>query len=478
MQIKRGTLLYRDSYRIIKTIGRGGFGITYLAEQVMTKRKVCIKEFFPKGFYKRDEGLNSVSLLSKDFAERMGRFKSKFMKEAQTIARLDHQNIVHVFDAFEENGTVYYVMEYIEGESLNDVVKRRGALVESEAVEFIRTVARAISYLHEQHIMHLDIKPANIVVRSRDNQPVLIDFGLSKHYDKQSGDATSTTPVGYSDGYAPIEQYQNGGVSSFSPETDIYSLGATLYYLVTGNVPPQAIVIVAEGLPELPKHISKSVCNVIMGAMAEKPRHRFHSIGEFLSKLDSCNVESLSTSTINQVEDTIIDISNSSSKRSESTVIDVTNSSQGDKTSFDKGGFVTQYSEEKKVQPKRVKTDKPASAQKSAKISEQNSEELSHKYKDSIISKMLSQIFFYESSIPLNFGFVLVSAWLVQLLLEWGIIWSILGPILLIGVSFSIYSRVMPLINNLCWAFILIDLLCFNCTCLDELIFPILALFK
>jgi serine/threonine protein kinase len=305
----------------------------------------------------------------------------------------------------------------------------------------------------------------------------LIDFGLSKHYDEKSGEATSTTPVGVSHGFAPMEQYKQGGVKEFSPETDIYSLGATLYYLVTGTVPPNAADVADEGLPELPKHISKSVCNVIMGAMAEKRRHRFHSIGEFLSKLDSCNVESLSTSTINQVEDTIIDISNSSSKRSESTVIDVTNSLQGDKTSFDKGGFVAQHSEKKKVQPKLVKTDKPASAQKSAKISEQTSEELSHKSKDSIISKVVSQIFFYESSFPLHLGFVLVSAWLVQLLFEWGVIWSIVGPILLIGVSFSIYSRVMTLINNLCWVFILIDLLCFNCTCLDELIFPILALF-
>ncbi|MBR2429089.1 MAG: serine/threonine protein kinase, partial [Alistipes sp.] len=237
MELKRDRLLQGGRYRIIESIGRGGFGITYLAEQVMAKRKVCIKEFFPKDYYKRDGDTGALTLSSDGFAESMNKFKAKFIKEAQTIATLNHANIIPIHDVFEENGTAYYVMDYIEGESLSDIVKRGGAMSERDAVAYIKQVASALEHIHEQQIMHLDVKPGNIMVRSKDNRAILIDFGLSKHYDATSGEATSTTPVGVSHGFAPMEQYQDGGVSTFSPETDIYSLGATLYYLVTGNVP-------------------------------------------------------------------------------------------------------------------------------------------------------------------------------------------------------------------------------------------------
>jgi serine/threonine protein kinase len=149
----------------------------------------------------------------------MSRFKEKFIKEAQTIAALDHPNIIHILDIFEENNTAYYVMEYIEGGSLSDVVKRCGALDEAIAVTYIRHIADALDYIHEQKINHLDVKPGNIMVRTKDDNAILIDFGLAKHYD-DGGDQTSSTPVGISHGYAPFEQYKSGGVSSFSPATD------------------------------------------------------------------------------------------------------------------------------------------------------------------------------------------------------------------------------------------------------------------
>ena len=258
MNLPSGTLLERGKYRIISTLGRGGFGITYLAEQVLARRKVCIKEFFPKDYYKRDEGSDSISILSQGQASTMSRFKEKFLKEAQTIAALDHPNIIHILDVFEENNTAYYVMEYVDGESLSEVVKRRGALAEGEAVEYVRQVASALEYLHERKIMHLDIKPGNIMLRSKDNHVVLIDFGLSKHYDEQSGEATSTTPVGVSHGYAPMEQYKQGGVSTFSPETDVYSLGATLYALVVGRAPAEAATLITESI-DFPQHVSSSL---------------------------------------------------------------------------------------------------------------------------------------------------------------------------------------------------------------------------
>ena len=288
MHLQSGTLLKRGEYRIINSIGRGGFGITYLAEQVNLHRKVCIKEFFPKDYYKRDEDSVSISLLSESFKENMSRFKTKFIKEAQTIATLNHANIIPIYDVFEENGTAYYVMDYVDGESLSAMVKSVGTLSERDAVGYIRQVAAALEYIHEQKIMHLDVKPGNIMVRTKVDHAILIDFGLSKHYDSESGEATSTTPVGVSHGFAPLEQYQDGGVSTFSPETDIYSLGATLYYLVTGNVPPQATVVAEQGLPQLGA-LSSNIREAIERSMSYLRKDRPHTIKEFLALLD--NVE-------------------------------------------------------------------------------------------------------------------------------------------------------------------------------------------
>ena len=285
MQLQSGTYLQGDKYRIIKTLGNGGFGITYLAEHELAGRNVCIKEFFPKEYYNRDDDSRNVSLGSNGSAEIMGRFKEKFIKEAKTIARLDHPNIIHIHDVFVENNTAYYVMEYIEGESLGDVVRRCGPLAEKDAVEYIRAVASALDYIHQRRIMHLDIKPANVMLRKEDNRAILIDFGLSKQYDAE-GNQTSSTPLGISAGYAPMEQYKQGGVQEFSPETDIYSLGAALYYLVTGNVPPQAAVIVESGIPALPAHLSSGVRNAIERSMEVQRRRRPHSVKEFLALLD------------------------------------------------------------------------------------------------------------------------------------------------------------------------------------------------
>ena len=285
MKLQPGTLLQGDRYRIIDVLGQGGFGITYLAEQIMAERKVCIKEFFPKEYYNRDEDSRSISLGTQGSAEIMELYKAKFVKEAKTIAKLDHPNIIHIFDVFAENNTAYYVMEYIDGESLSALVKERGALSEDEAVNYIKQVAAALSNIHEQRIMHLDIKPANIMLRKNDGKPVLIDFGLSKQYDAE-GNQTSSTPVGISAGYAPMEQYQQGGVKEFSPETDIYSLGATLYYLVTGVVPPQAAAIVDDGLPELPAHLSANVRNAIERSMEVQRKKRPHSMSEFVALLN------------------------------------------------------------------------------------------------------------------------------------------------------------------------------------------------
>ena len=283
MGLKQGTLLKNGEYRIEKVLGQGGFGITYLGVQVALDRKVAIKEFFMKGVCERDAETSQVSISNADNKELASRFREKFLKEARSIASLEHRNIVSVIDVFECNGTAYYVMKNIAGGSLADKVKQ-GALPEADAVRYIRQVASALEFVHSKRMMHLDVKPANILLDDTDSA-VLIDFGLAKQYD-DAGTQTSTTPVGISHGYAPMEQYRRGGVSSFSPATDIYSLGATLYKLVTGATPPEASDVGNEGLPVLPSGISLAVRSSIEAAMQFRIKDRPQSIAEFLEMIE------------------------------------------------------------------------------------------------------------------------------------------------------------------------------------------------
>lgn len=276
--LSTNTLLQNGKYKIEKVLGQGGFGITYLATQVMLDRKVCIKEFFFKEYCDRTPTGSVISTTSSN-KEIVMRFLNKFIKEARTISRLDHSNIIRILDVFEENGTAYYVMEYIDGCSLEDKVNRQGVLSENEAVEYVKQVGNALDYIHQNRINHLDVKPANIMIRKSDNKAILIDFGVSKQYDEQ-GSQTSTTPVGISYGYAPMEQYMPGGVNTFSPQTDIYALGATLYYLLTANTPPAPHQILTNGLI-VPSHISTPLVKAIRQAMEQNKSKRPANISAF-----------------------------------------------------------------------------------------------------------------------------------------------------------------------------------------------------
>ena len=287
--LKVGTLLENGKYRIEKVIGQGGFGMTYLGEQVNLGRKVAIKEFFMKEYCNRDEGDSKIYTLSQGSSELVERFRVKFVKEARSLARLRHPNIVSIIDIFEENDTAYYVMEFHAGGSLADKVKN-APLPEADAVKYIRQIASALEYVHSKQMMHLDVKPANILLDGEGNA-ILIDFGLAKQYDND-GRQTSTTPIGISHGYAPMEQYKNGGVSEFSPVSDIYSLGATLYKLVTGLTPPEANDVFEAGLPDLPATLSPQVCAAIEKSMQPRRASRPQNIGEFLSLLSEKLVHS------------------------------------------------------------------------------------------------------------------------------------------------------------------------------------------
>ena len=284
MQLSKGTLLRNGKYRIENVLGQGGFGITYLARQEILEREVCIKEFFMRDFCNRSETNSSVTLGTTANKELMERYLNKFIKEARTIAALEHPNIIHIHDIFKENDTAYYVMDYIEGESLAEMVKRRGPLPEEEAVAYIRSIADALKYVHERSINHLDVKPGNIMVRRADSRVFLLDFGLSKQYDT-TGNQTSSTPLGISHGFAPIEQYSPEGIKEFSPQTDIYSLGATLYYLITGATPPPASELFASELEGFPSTISASVKEAVGQAMKPQKKERPQSVNDFLKLL-------------------------------------------------------------------------------------------------------------------------------------------------------------------------------------------------
>ncbi len=232
--LQPNTTLQGGKYRIERVLGQGGFGITYLAVQTTLERNVAIKEFFMKDFCCRDN-----TLLTTGNAKIVEQCRKKFVKEARNLARLSHPNIIGVIDIFEENDTVYYVMPYLTGGSLEDYVKKHGTLSESESMKYVRQIASALKYMHEeQHICHYDVKPANILLDNKGNA-VLIDFGISKNYDA-FGHETTTTPIGMSEGYAPIEQYQQN-VEEFSPVSDVYALGATLFFLLHGKRPVSAV---------------------------------------------------------------------------------------------------------------------------------------------------------------------------------------------------------------------------------------------
>lgn len=285
--LKKGTLLQGGKYRIEQTLGQGGFGITYLAEQPMLERKVCIKEFFFKDYCERDESTSHVTLSTKTNRELVERFRGKFLKEARVISKLHHDHIVQIHDIFEENGTAYYVMDYIKGQSLGDIVKQKGAIDEFQAIGYIKDVASALDYIHSKSINHLDIKPSNIMLRSEDQRILLIDFGVSKQYDEGTFEGTTTTPVGISHGYSPAEQYRKNGVQSFSPQSDVYALAATLYKLLTGSTPPEAIEVQDEGLPLGPlqsRQVSTPTINAIVNAMKSRTQ-RTQSIAAFVAAL-------------------------------------------------------------------------------------------------------------------------------------------------------------------------------------------------
>ena len=285
MHLNPGTLLKGGTYRIERFINSGGYGCTYEAVHTSLDDKFAIKEFFVKDFCNREEDTFRVTVGTHSKKALVDKLKGKFIEEAKSIRKLHHNGIVRVSDVFEENGTAYYVMDYIEGRSLKEIVEAKGKLSETEALRYIRQVSDTLKYVHSKNMLHLDIKPGNIMIDEYDNA-ILIDFGASKQYDEESGENTSTL-LGKTPGYAPPEQMSNM-VMKFTPATDIYALGATMYKMLTGITPPESNLRSSGEveLEALPPYVDKVISDAIYKSLSLNKQIRPQSIAEFLKALD------------------------------------------------------------------------------------------------------------------------------------------------------------------------------------------------
>ncbi|OBQ42484.1 MAG: hypothetical protein AN484_17445 [Aphanizomenon flos-aquae WA102] len=226
-----GQLLKKGQYKIIDTLGQGGFGITYLAQDHKRKKQVAIKSLnvsFLKQRY-RDKYGNTDS-----FGEFLAQEQDKFNTEAMVLATFDHPHIVKVYpELFQENGLSCMVMEYVKGKNLEQYLYANGVFSESAGLEIIKGIGEALIYIHGRNYLHRDIKPANILLRESDNKAILIDFGLARevNFAELMSLTNAKTPV-----FAPPEQFENR--SNFTPALDIYALAATLYVIIAVHEPP------------------------------------------------------------------------------------------------------------------------------------------------------------------------------------------------------------------------------------------------
>ena len=291
-QLRPNTTLQGGKYRIERLLGQGGFGNTYVGYNTTFDERVAIKEFFMQGVNGRndDTGFVSVSLVTnvQQFEEQ----REKFKKEALRIRKLNNPYIIKVHDLFEENGTIYYVMDFVDGENLAERLKRTGEPFTIQEVEnILPQILDALKTVHEAGIWHLDLKPANIMLDKSSNV-TLIDFGASKQLNTQKGGATTSTAISYTNGYAPREQMEQN-YDKFGPWTDFYSLGATLYTLLTNKRPSLPTDIdddVTEdkhvALPFPLKVTNTNIHKLILWMMSTNRNLRPQCVEDILAKLE------------------------------------------------------------------------------------------------------------------------------------------------------------------------------------------------
>lgn len=282
--LRIGSVLHgpKRDYTVKNVLGQGGFGITYLVEgkvrvdNILVDAKFAVKEFFISSLCWRDDSQRLA--YSKSQSDIISRSLRAFVREADRLKSLNinHPNLLNINEVFEANGTAYYVMEYLNGGSLAQYIKQRGRLSWDETVALCKPIVDAVALLHTNQVTHYDIKPQNIMLVQDGNalRPVLIDFGLAKHYDAQ-GNATSTgLSGGYTPGYAPVEQYH--GIRSFQPTADVYALAATIYHCLTGHAPAAAETLDLDSVCDelLNLNVSAEAVNVLLQALDLRPTKR------------------------------------------------------------------------------------------------------------------------------------------------------------------------------------------------------------
>lgn len=267
--LKVGATLSNGKYRIDQYLASGGFGKTYVATNLAFDEKVAIKELFIKGVCGRNTDSQDVSVSLMENKRAFSAQQEKFRKEAKRLRKLTNPHIVKVYDLFDENGTSYYVMDFVEGESLSKRLKRtKKPMSESELMLILPQVLDALECVHNEGIWHLDLKPANIMIDAKGNVQ-LIDFGASKQLKNANGDSLSTSSaMAYTPGYAPSEQMEQN-IEKFGPWTDLYALGATMFNLLTMQQPPSPSDIDEDSHSalKLPKNISKKTEKLIFWLM-------------------------------------------------------------------------------------------------------------------------------------------------------------------------------------------------------------------
>ncbi|MEH2026144.1 serine/threonine protein kinase [Nostoc sp.] len=263
-----GTILQDGKYTLIQEIGRGGFGITFKATHQYLGQEVVMKT------------INERLRQHPDFAK----FEGQFQDEARRLATCIHPNIVRVSDFFVEAGLPYMVMEYIAGETLGDAFVLPGiTLPEATAIHYIRQIGAALQVVHNNGLLHRDVKPDNIILRLGTQEVILIDFGIAREF---NGGVRQTHTGLVSEGYSPIEQYMTQAPRT--PATDVYGLAATLYALLTAQVPMPALLRDREQMPsprELQPHLSAAVNQAVMRGMAVESRFRPATVAEWLQLL-------------------------------------------------------------------------------------------------------------------------------------------------------------------------------------------------
>ncbi len=274
-QLSQRTVLNKK-YLICRTIGEGGFGITYLAYDLVFNRPVAIKEYYPSGAVSRDAQSDAVILNLKENQKAFNRGLRRCIEEAKNLASLKNlEGIVRVLDFFAENNTAYMVMEYLDGISLKKYVQRKGKLSLETALTILHPVVSSLACVHDAGMIHRDISPDNILI-TRKGEVKLIDFGASK----QNVDDGRSLSIVLKQGFAPEEQYRTHGEQG--PWSDVYALSVTIYFCITGQLPPESIQRLYEDTLTPPSALGVSIKayqeKALLKGMAVLAKNRFRSV--------------------------------------------------------------------------------------------------------------------------------------------------------------------------------------------------------